>query len=265
MTHVIAIANQKGGVGKTTTAVNVAAYMARLGYKVLVIDADQQRNATIILQVPETRPPPPRTLYWAWVTPGADLEAAAVPTDFGVWCVTGDARLGELDAGQVPPTQTAGPHGEPPAPTRLREMIRAAPRSYDFVLIDCPPGFGPIMSNALTAADAVLVPFQCDGLVAMGLVQLIQTIDAIRAAHNPRLALLGIVLTMHHSGRGCVEVERDLRTYQPDKIIDPPVGTYLKLKDMVYDGPISARGAGTPGGLAYEAITQEVLRRVHPR
>lgn len=249
---VIAVANQKGGVGKTTTAVNLGAALVAEGAAVTVVDCDPQRNASAILQLDLDRVPV--TLFDAWVGQYS-IEAAWLPTDYGLHCVPADRNLALIDA-----RDPSLPEGAT-EPTRLDALLTDLP-AQDYIILDCPPGFGPLMSGALTAADAVLIPFQCDPLVLEGLTQLLQTIDTIRAAHNPWLQIAGIALTMTSNGAACRQVQETLQALYPRYLLRTQVKVRLRLKDMVWGGPIFAYAPKSEAAQEYRLLTQEVLRHV---
>lgn len=250
--RIIAVANQKGGVGKTTTAVNVAAELAAQGQQVTLVDVDPQRNASAILQLPLDDLP--ATLYGAWVG-ATPIRAAWLPTAYGLYCVPADRNLALIDA-----RDPALPDGATDPP-RLRAVLAGLP-PQDWVILDCPPGFGPLMANALTAADAVLIPFQCAPLVLEGLAQLLETIDTTRAAHNPRLAVAGLALTMTHDGAACRATAETLAALYPRYLLRTRIGVRKRLHDMVWQGPIRAYAPKSEAAQEYALLAQEVIAHV---
>ncbi|MGO9885980.1 MAG: ParA family protein, partial [Solirubrobacteraceae bacterium] len=185
MGTVYAIANQKGGVGKTTTAVNLAACVAEAGYESLLIDIDPQCNATLALGIDKYRKP---TVYDALVGE-LDLQDAVV--DSGI------ARLAVVPAGPDLAGATVELPRLPGSETRLREALAPVRERYAFTLLDCPPSLGPLTVNALVAADRVIVPVQAEYFALEGLAGLLDTLSLIQRELNPRLTVAGMLLTMH--------------------------------------------------------------------
>ena len=248
---VYAVANQKGGVGKTTTTVNLAAGFARNGRKVLVVDLDQQANATVALGLSkEDRPSSYDVLAGR-----SPLEAAARKTARdGLFLVPGSRDLAgatvELPGLEEPNFQ-------------LSRKMGAVREDFDAVFLDCPPALGPVTVNALVAADRVIVPVQAEYLALEGLVEFLGTLSVIRREMNPSLELAGVVVTMHDERtRLAQDVERELRDHFSETVFRTVIPRTVRIAEApsygvsVFDYAPDSRGA-----LAFEALSAEVVDR----
>jgi chromosome partitioning protein len=248
---VYAIANQKGGVGKTTTAVNLAACVAEAGYPSLLIDMDPQCNATVGLGITKNRP---LTIY-------------------DVLC--GDAALGDvvvpsaIDGLQVAPAgpDLAGANVElprtPGSEVRLREALSGARERYAFVLLDCPPSLGPLTVNALVAADRVIVPVQAEYFALEGLAGLLDTLSLVQRELNPRLTVAGMLLTMHDGRtRLAQDVEREVREHFPELVFDTVIPRNVRIGEAPSFGkPVIHHDPHCAGADAYFELAKEVASR----
>ena len=249
-----AVVNQKGGVAKTTTAINLATALAATGRRTLIVDLDPQGNASTGLGLGSDRR---RHGAWDLMLADARLDDVATGTEIaGFDIVPSTERLFGADIELA---------GMPSRETRLRGALGGAGRRYDYVLIDCPPSLGFLTINALTAATRVLVPLQAEFLALEGLVLLKQTVEAVRAGLNPRLSYAGILLTMSdRRNRLSAEVEADVRGHAEFGrfVYDTVIPRNVRVSEAPSHGkPVIVYDMKASGSQAYIRFAGEFLRR----
>ena len=248
---VIAVVNQKGGVGKTTTAVNLGACLADLGARVLLVDMDPQGNATTGLGV---RKDELEVSTYECLRDGAPLERAVRPTEIpGLQIAPATVDLAGAEVELA---------GEIAREGRLRAALEGVRGEYDYIFLDSPPSLGLLTVNCLTAADGVLVPIQCEYYALEGLTQLRHTLDLIRRMLNPRLHVFGAVLTMYDARtRLSAEVADEVRRYFPGRVFETVIPRTVKLSEApIYGQPIVRYAPDTRGAEAYRELAREVMR-----
>ena len=250
MGQTIACANQKGGVGKTTTVVNLGSYLAAAGERVLVIDLDPQGNATSGLGF--RRDSIERSVYDA-IIDGADLPEIVLRVSI-------DDRLA-----LIPSTIALAGAEVELAPVegrerRLGRLLTEILDEYDYILIDCPPSLGLLTVNALTASDSVLIPLQCEYYALEGLTQLLATLDLVRDHLNPELVLKGVALTMYDARtKLSADVAAEARRYLGDRGFDTVIPRSVRLAEAPSHGlPISRYAPDSTGAVAYAALAAEL-------
>ncbi|MCG6871031.1 MAG: ParA family protein [Gammaproteobacteria bacterium] len=249
MAKILAVTNQKGGVGKTTTGINLAASLGRTRRRVMLIDMDPQGNATVGSGVEAGE----HTVYDILMGT-ASLEQALVVTAADYALVPSN---GELAGAQIELVDLERRE------SRLREALEAVREDFDFILIDCPPALNLLTINALVAADAVLIPMQCEYFAMEGLTALVDTIRRIRETLNPRLQIEGLLRTMFDSRNSLSnEVSAQLREHFGDKVYRTIIPRNVRLAEAPsYGKPVIDYDRNSKGAQAYLALAGEVLRR----
>ncbi|MCS6914556.1 MAG: ParA family protein [Myxococcales bacterium] len=256
MSRIIAIANQKGGVGKTTTAVNLAAALAHEGHKVLVVDADPQGNATSGLGFPKGSVE--QGLYQALIDRVSLRELTQLTLLPTLWLVPATADLAGAEIELV---------GEERREWRLHDALEPVRERYDYVMIDCPPSLGLLTLNALVAADRVVIPMQCEYYALEGLSHLCSTIERVRAVWKPQLEIEGILLTMV-DGRTNLsqQVEGEVRSHFAKRVYTTVIPRNVRLSEAPSHGmPIILYDASSRGSQSYQQLAREFLQRQIPQ
>ena len=251
MSHIIAILNQKGGVGKTTTAINLSAYLAKQGRTVLLVDSDPQGNATSGLGLMKNDYS--HTTYDILMSKIA-LSEVVQPTHVdNLYVVPANANLAgtEVELGNIPGREY-----------KLQESLSTA--SHDYIIIDCPPALGLLTVNALTAAHWVLIPVQAEYYALEGLGQLLSVVQRIREGVNPRLEVLGVLLTMFDKRTTLAEqVQSEITKHFTDKVFDTIVPRNIRLAEAPSFGKtILEHDKWSKGARAYKQLAREVEKRV---
>ena len=248
MPRIIAVANRKGGVGKTTTTVNVATAMAAAGKKVLVIDLDPQSNASTSLGIDKHGE---MVSSYEVIIGERKLKEAVILTeipDFSLVPATPDLAGAEVELIDRP---------------RREFALKESALDYDYVLIDCPPSLSLVTINALVAADAVIVPLQCEYLALEGITDLIGNINQIKRRFNPRLELQGVVLTMYDGRNNLTQmVEEDVRSFFGNKVYQTVIPRNVRVSEAPSHGkPVLLYDFKCSGSQAYISLAGEVLKR----
>jgi len=251
-TRILAVVNQKGGVGKTTTAINLGTGLAAVGHRVLIIDLDPQANATTGLGAP---PSPDVPNAYDLVLGSAKLVDVVVKTAIpNLDLVPTSVELSGAEVELV---------GMEQREFRLRQALEGQVDNYEYVLIDCPPALGLLTLNALIAAHAVLVPLQCEYYALEGMSHLVRTIERVKGTFNPRLEIQGIVLTMYDRRNNlCDMVAQDVRGYFGAKVYETVIPRNVRVSEAPSHGkPVLIYDMHCAGAQAYAHLAREVLRR----
>jgi len=247
---VVAVANQKGGVGKTTTTVNLGACLAEMGKRVLLMDLDPQGHVSSGLGVEKSTI---NSCIYDVVINNVPLRDIIIPTAFkNLWLAPSTIDLAGAELELVPAISRE---------TRLREALAGYRGQYDFLFIDCPPSLGLLTVNALTAADTLLVPIQCEYYALEGLSQLMNTIHLVRTHLNPDLQLEGVLLTMYDSRTNLSsQVEDEVKKYFRDKVYRTIIPRNVRLSEAPSHGlPIISYDPKSKGAEVYSELAKEVI------
>ncbi len=249
MGKVIAIVNQKGGVGKTTTSVSLSAALAILGKRVLLVDSDPQGNATSGLGVEKKSL---SSSIYDIIINQAEIENVGLATEYGLDIVPSHIDLAGAEVELVAAISRE---------SRLKKAIDKVKNFYDYIIIDCPPSLGLLTLNSLVAADSVLMPVQCEYYALEGLGQLMQTIDLVRNQLNESLEVEGVLMTMYDSRTRLAEqVVDDVRSHFGDKVYETLIPRNIRLSEAPsYGQPIFAYESNSKGAEAYMRLAQEVI------
>ena len=256
MGKVISLINQKGGVGKTTTSINLAASLALLGKKILLIDLDPQCNATTGIGL--NKGDIEKSIYNVF-NGTASIEEATVKTKYrNLYVLPANINLAGID---IELEQSRDYFGVSKA-ERLKYHLDKIKNDYDYILIDCPPALGIITTNALTASDSVIIPVQCEFFALEGITQLLKAIMYTQANLNPNLSIEGVLLTMLDARTNLgLEVVEEIRSYFKDKVYNTIIPRLVRLTEAPSHGkPIVAYDPKSRGSEAYLNLAKEVIK-----
>jgi chromosome partitioning protein len=253
--HILALANQKGGVGKTTTAINLAAGLAELGSKVLLVDIDPQGNSSTGLGI---RPEKRKKTSYDLIVDGAELQDVVLPTGLpDVFIIPANADLSSADLDIMANEKRS---------FLLHDALHQPAMDdyrFDYILIDCPPSLSLMTVNAMVACDSVLVPLQCEFFALEGLSQLMLTIRDVRRSANPALRIEGVVLTMHDvRNRLTAQVEADARSNMGDLVMKTTIPRNVRISEAPSHAmPVLTYDPASKGAIAYRALAREIADR----
>ena len=251
MSKIIAVVNQKGGVGKTTTAVNIASVLAKKGKKVLLIDEDPQGNATSGLGVDKNTE---KSIYDVIINDVEVKEAIVQSPIKNLWVCPSNINLAGAEVELVPMMARE---------SRLKEKLEKVENDFHYIIIDCPPSLGLLTINALTASNSLLVPIQCEYYALEGVGQLMNTVNLIKKQLNKDLYIEGVVLTMNDARTNLSnQVINEVKTFFKDNVYKTIIPRNVKLSEAPSFGmPISVYAPKSKGARCYEKLTNEIIRK----
>jgi chromosome partitioning protein len=252
MAKIIAVTNQKGGVGKTTTSINLAASLGSLGRRVLLVDLDPQGNATMGSGVNKANLEHSSYELLMGHTEPAQVSLSLTEAGYALMPANGDLTAAEVELMSASLREQ-----------RLRFALERCVAAYDYVLVDCPPSLNMLTVNALVAADAVLIPMQCEYYALEGLSALLNTVERVRQSANPRLEIEGLLRTMFDPrNRLSIDVSRQLITHFGERVYRTIIPRNVRLAEAPSHGlPVTLYDRTSRGALAYRALAAELLRR----
>lgn len=257
MTHIIAVTNQKGGVGKTTTAISLSACLADCGKRTLLVDLDPQGNATSGLGIDKTSLT--KNLYDCLIehTPMTEVVQNTMIKKLAVIPATMDLAGAAVELVTVPQREYV-------LKNVLSAYLQSLKKPYDYVIMDCPPSLGLLTVNALAAADSVLIPVQCEFYALEGLAQLMQTVEMVRSSLNDKLYLLGLLMTMYDGRTNLsIQVTEEVKKYFSDQVFQTIIPRNVRLGEAPSHGePITIYDPHSKGAEVYKKLAKEVIRRV---
>jgi chromosome partitioning protein len=253
MTYIYAFANQKGGVGKTTSAVNLTAYLAALGKRVLLVDMDAQANASSSMGIDKAKVAV--SSYDVLLGNATAAKATMKNEKYNLYIIPSIPGLAAAEIELV---------GELAREYRLRQALATEVEKYDYILIDCPPSLGLLTVNALTAATGgLLIPVQCEYLALEGLSQLTRTVQLVRQRLNPQLDIRGLILTMYDSRTALSQqVAAEVEKFYGNRVFNTRIPRNVRLSEAPsYGQPILTYAPSSPGGVAYKTLAAELVAR----
>lgn len=257
MTHIIAVTNQKGGVGKTTTAISLSACLADCGKRTLLVDLDPQGNATSGLGIDKTSLT--KNLYDCLIehTPMTEVVQNTMIKKLAVIPATMDLAGAAVELVTVPQREYV-------LKNVLSAYLQSLKKPYDYVIMDCPPSLGLLTVNALATADSVLIPVQCEFYALEGLAQLMQTVEMVRSSLNDKLYLLGLLMTMYDGRTNLsIQVTEEVKKYFSGQVFQTIIPRNVRLGEAPSHGePITIYDPHSKGAEVYKKLAKEVIRRV---
>ncbi len=257
LTHIIAVTNQKGGVGKTTTAISLSACLADCGKRTLLVDLDPQGNATSGLGIDKTSLT--KNVYDCLIeqTPMTEVVQKTMIKKLAVVPATMDVAGAAVELVSIDQREHV-------LKNVLYDYLHAMKKPYDYVIIDCPPSLGLLTINALVAADSVLIPVQCEFYALEGLAQLMQTVEMVRSSLNDKLHLLGLLMTMYDGRTNLsIQVTEEVKKYFSGQVFKTIIPRNVRLGEAPSHGePITIYDPHSKGAEVYKKLAKEVIRRV---